>query len=145
MKAIWWGGFLCGVLDISAAFVTWGVRGIGPARILRSVARGVLGPSATQGGFGTAVLGLFLHFTIAFIWAAIYWAASRGMRVLARRWVPFGMLYGIVVFAVMNWVVLPLSAVGRAPTLNTQALVIAVLTHMFCVGLPIAWATRKFQ
>src|SRR6266550_3210630 len=97
-EAIVWGGLLCGTLDITAAFINYGVRGISPARILRSVARGLLGPAAAQGGTGTAVLGLFLYFVIAFTAATVYWAASRRMTVLARRPVPFGILYGIAVF-----------------------------------------------
>jgi hypothetical protein len=143
MRAIAWGGFLCGVLDITAAFVTWGVRGVSPVRILQSVARGLLGPAAMKGGLSTAVLGLALHFFIAFIWAAIYWAASRRIPALVRRPVPFGILYGAVVYMMMYWIVVPLSAAPPSrPTWDGT--VIAILTHMFCVGLPIAWAAHRF-
>src|SRR5262245_62109470 len=133
MRAIGWGGFLCGVLDITAAFVTWGVRGVPPIRILQSIARGLLGSSAMTGGPPTAALGLILHFFIAFSAAAVYWIASRRLPVLTLRPLPFGILYGIVVYVVMYWVVIPLSAAppGR-PTVSGT--VIAILTHMFCVG-----------
>jgi uncharacterized membrane protein YagU involved in acid resistance len=143
MRAILWGGLLAGALDISAAFVTWGVRGISPVRILQSIARGLLGPPAMQGGLATAALGLVLHFIIAFGAAAAYWAASQRMGVLARRGVELGMLYGIAVFAFMNWVVIPLSA-APPQRFTSSSLAIAILTHMFCVGLPIGWTVRGF-
>jgi len=64
--AIFWGGFVCGVLDIAYAFALYGALGIGPARLLRGIARGLLGSAAQRGGSGTAVFGLLLHFTVAF-------------------------------------------------------------------------------
>jgi hypothetical protein len=143
MRAIWWGGLLAGALDITAAFVTWGVRGISPVRILQSVARGLLGPAAMRGGLATAALGLVLHFVIAFGAAAVYWAASRRMPVLAQRAVAMGILYGIAVFAFMNFVVIPLSA-APPQRFTSTSLAIAVLTHMCCVGLPIAISVRRF-
>src|SRR5262249_6596681 len=104
---------------------------------------GLLGASAFQGGLPTAALGLILHFFIAFTWAAVYWMASRRMPALLRRPVPFGIQYGVVVYLVMYWMVMPLSAAppGR-PVLS--ATVIAILTHMFCVGLPIVWAASRY-
>ena len=40
LQAIAWGGLLAGVMDISAAFVTWGVRGVSPDLVLQSIASG---------------------------------------------------------------------------------------------------------
>jgi len=76
--AIFWGGLACGVLDITQACVAWGIQNhLPPQRIFQSVASGLLGPKSFQGGAETAALGLFLHFLIAFIWAGIYFIASR--------------------------------------------------------------------
>lgn len=143
MRAIGWGGLWCGVLDITAAFVTWGMRGVSSARVLQSIARGLLGPATFKGGMPAAMLGLALHFFIAFSAAAVYWFASRRMPVLASRPVPFGVLYGIAVYGVMYWIVMPLSA---APPSRAafSATAIAIVTHIFCVGLPIAWATHRY-
>src|SRR5262249_8652992 len=132
-----------GVLDISAAFVTWGVRGISPVRILQSSARGLLGRAAMQGGVGTAALGFMLHFVIAFGAAYTYWPVCRLAPALVRRVGALGMLYGVVVFGVMNLVVIPLSAAPSA-RFTASSLAIAVLTHIFCVGLPIGWAVWRF-
>src|SRR5215210_4129557 len=84
-RAILWGGLLAGLGDITFAFVVSGLRGVGPVRVLQSVAGGLLGDAAKTGGTGSAALGAVLHFLIAFIWAAVYWLASRRLPVLVRR------------------------------------------------------------
>jgi hypothetical protein len=70
--------------------------------------------------------------------------ASRKLRFLIQRAVLWGVLYGIAVYMFMSWIVLPLSAFpkSKAP-FSMSSLVISLLTHMFCVGLPIALAVRK--
>ena len=114
--AIFWGGLVCGVLDITQACVAWGIQNhLLPYKIFQSVASGLLGPKSFQGGAKTAALGLFLHFLIAFIWAVIYFVASRRILFLTQRPVIAGLLYGEFVWVMMNCVVVPLSAIHRWP------------------------------
>src|SRR4030095_9717030 len=104
--------------DICASFCyAWLRAGVGPIRVLHSVASGLLGAAAFQGGGKTAVLGLALHFLIATTAAAVFYFASRRLLFLIERPVPFGLLYGAIVYAFMNFVVLPLSNV--APRVGT--------------------------
>jgi uncharacterized membrane protein YagU involved in acid resistance len=139
--AIALGGFLAGTLDILAAFAMGWPR-VAPPRVLQSIASGLLGRAAYQGGARTAALGLLLHFVIAFGAAAVYYVASRQWPVLRRRPVACGLAYGVVVYLVMNLVVLPLSQIGfRMPAWQTVALLVVI--HMVCVGLPIALATAR--
>jgi hypothetical protein len=141
VAAILWGGLSVGILDITAAFIRWGM----PVRILQGIASGLLGPRAFQGGWAIAALGLALHFFIAFSAAAVYYAASRQLVFLRRRAVVWGLLYGIVVYMVMSWVVVPLSAFPKSKTpFSGIGLILSLLTHMFCVGLPIALAVRRY-
>ena len=142
-RAILWGGLLAGVLDIAAAFAVYGLRGATPVRILQSIASGLLGVAAFQGGFGTAALGALLHFVIAFCAAAVYYAASRKLEVLVRRAAVAGLLYGMVVYLFMNYVVVPLSAVPKRPFVLGLAVIILVV-HMLFVGLPIALTVRRY-
>ena len=133
------GGVLVGVLDILAAFALRAAYGGSPIGVLQGIAGGLLGPSAFAGGTATAALGLVLHFLIAFGAAAVYYAASRRLRVLVRRPVLSGLAYGVVVHAVMSQVVLPLSRLElRAVPWHYTATM--VLIHMLFVGLPIALA-----
>ena len=142
LPAILWGGLSAGFLDITVAFIRWGR----PLSILRGIASGLLGPRAFQSGLGTAALGLALHFFIALSAAAVYYAASRKLAFLTRRAVLWGFLYGIAVYMVMSWVVVPLSAFPKTKVpFSATALTLSLLTHMFCVGLPIALAARHFR
>jgi hypothetical protein len=142
IPAIVWGGLGAGVLDLTAAFVRWGH----PLRITQGIASGLLGPQAFQGGWGAAALGTALHFLIAFSAAAVYYGASRLLAFLTRRAVVWGFLYGIAVYMFMGWIVVPLSAFPKSKTpFSFTALVISLLTHMFCVGLPIALAVRRYS
>jgi hypothetical protein len=110
--------------------------------VLQGVASGLLGPSAFQGGAATALLGLVLHFVIAFVAAAMYYAVSRVFPMLVRRAVLCGLAYGVVVYLFMNDVVLPLSRVNfRTPPWYIVAVLVAI--HMLFVGLPIALAVRR--
>ncbi len=141
--AIGLGGAIAGTLDITYAIVFSASHGIPPMRILQSVASGVLGVAAFSGGAQTAALGLVLHFCIAFLLATIFYLASRRMLFLARRAFLFGPLYGVAIYAVMNLVVLPLSHFPYKPKFPPSVLITGLLVHMFCIGLPIALATRK--
>jgi hypothetical protein len=44
----------------------------------------------------------------------------------------------------MNFVVLPLSAVAKRP-FDAEMAAILVVVHVFCVGIPIALAVRRFS
>jgi uncharacterized membrane protein YagU involved in acid resistance len=138
------GGGVAGALDITYAFVFYGFRnGVPPTRILQSVASGLLGRAAFSGGIPAAVLGLFLHFLIAFSAAGVYFVASRYVRVLAESPVVCGALYGICIYGFMNLVVLPLSRFPQKPSFPPDVLVTGLLVHMFFIGTPIALAARR--
>ena len=142
---ILWGGLIAGTMDITAAILTYKIRNnISPVRILQSVASGLLGKDAFTGGTKTAALGLFLHFVIAFGATTVFYLASRKMPWLIQNAVLAGVLYGLIVHQFMQQVVLPLSAFHKGP-FNFNLLVIGLITHIVCIGLPIALCVRKFS
>jgi hypothetical protein len=144
-RAILWGGLIAGTLDILAAFVNSGLRGVSPARVLQAIASGLLGADSFKGGFATAVFGLVLHFFIATTATAVYYAASRKLKVLVDQPIVCGLAYGVPVYLVMNHLVLPLSAVPFKPPHTLDAVVTAALILMFCVGLPIGLVVRRYS
>ncbi len=144
LRAILTGGIVAGTLDIVAAITIYAVRGVSPVRILQSIASGLFGRAAFAGGARTAALGLFLQFFIATVATAAYYVASRKWKALIHRPILYGALYGVAVYAFMNYVVLPLSAVAKRPfVLSTAVLMVAV--HIVCVGIPIALAVRRSE
>lgn len=150
-RAILWGGLIVGALDITAACISQSLRaGRSPLWVFQSVASGLLGADSFTGGLATAVLGLALHFMIATIWTAVFYLASRNLEFLTRQTVVSGLLYGIVVYLVMYYVVLPLSAIHAKPSTYTwTSIIINVSIHLVCVGLPIAivirWQSRQLS
>jgi hypothetical protein len=144
LPAILWGGFTCGVLDITAALVVYGFFGLKPIPLLQGIAAGLLGARAREGGLATALLGLFLHFFIAFSAATVYVTASRWVGFLVRQAVLSGVLYAVAVYFFMNNIVKPLSATRKYP-FSLQMMIIGIVIHIFCVGLPIALTTRRYS
>ena len=150
-KAVLWGGLLCGGLDISAAFVDARYNyDIAPVRVLQGVASALLGPAALEGGLATAVLGLVMHFLVAFAATAVFYLLCRRFPLLLRWVVPSGLAYGAVVYFVMYRGVIPLTIELKSlylttgspawPRLRWQSFAV----HLFCVGLPIAVMVRRF-
>ena len=137
------GGLIAGAIDITYAIGFSAYRGVAPTRLLQSVASGLLGSAAFDGGVPIAALGLFIHFCIAFLVAAIFYIASRRLDWLTRQAVIAGLLYGIVVYAVMNLIVLPLSATPPRRSFPLVVLATGLAVHMFGIGLPIALVVRK--
>ena len=144
MLAVLCAGFACGVLDITAALIVYGYFGAQPVRLLQGIASGLLGPRAFDGGFATALLGLLCHFLIAFGAATVYFAASRAIPILKQQAVISGVLYGVAVYFFMNRVVLPLSAAAKRP-FSLKMMIVGVVIHIFCVGLPISLSVRRFS
>lgn len=137
LRPILVGGALAGTFDLTAAFITFG---LGNPRL---IAGGLLGKQALQGGAGTWILGVVLHYSIAFSAAAIYCASSRRLSFLKDHWLVCGLFYGIAVFLVMNLVVLPLSAYHFMGPYQYRGLLQGILVHMLIIGLPISLSLRK--
>ena len=142
-RALLYGTVAVGVLDLLDACLFFGLRsGVAPQRILQSIAAGLLGRASFSGGWQTAALGFVLHFVIAFAVVLVYLVASRRVPILRRNYIACGLAYGILVYLVMNFVVVPMSAAGGGAR-PAAVIVNGVLIHMFGVGLPAALAARS--
>jgi hypothetical protein len=98
----------------------------------------LLGAEAAKGGLATAALGALLHFFIATVATAVYYAASRKLKLLVQQPILCGLVYGVAVYGFMNSIVVPLSAFPYKISYSVTGLII----HMLCVGLPIALVVR---
>jgi uncharacterized membrane protein YagU involved in acid resistance len=142
LRPILVGGFLAGTLDIAAAFAQGASRGTSPTRVLQAIASGVMGRSAFEGGWTTALLGLELHFIIALGAATTFVVLARSWPILRKHWALVGPVYGIGVWAAMAFVIVPLSATPWTPQRTLNGMAMMILIHITCVGIPIAWAAR---
>ena len=111
------GGFIAGTIDIGAASV---INLLTPTSILHSIASGLLGKDSFSGGAATAAIGLLLQWAMSLIIAAIYVSVMSQLPELRKRWVFSGVIAGVIIFFVMNYLVLPLSAAPFRPKLGLQ-------------------------
>lgn len=130
-------------MDITSALIMAISRGATAARLLQFIASGLLGRRAFDGGVPTALLGLALHFFIAFSLVAVFAFASDRVSLLRKFPVISGLAYGLIIFAVMNLIVLPLSAARPRHALVPDLIQVAI--HMFIIGLPTALLLRRFS
>jgi uncharacterized membrane protein YagU involved in acid resistance len=103
------GGLIAGTLDLGAACL---INGRSPKIILQAIASGVLGKASFRMGMPAAALGLVLQWAMSILIAAIFAVGSSRLPIVRRSWVASGVAYGVVVYFVMNYVVVPLSAAG---------------------------------
>jgi hypothetical protein len=138
------GGLVAGTLDITYACLFWGLKsGVPAQRIFQSVAAGLLGEASFEGGQGTAALGLALHYFIALSMAMVYYRVARRWDLLWQR--PFfcGAGYGLLLYVVMNYIVVPLSRAGGGGSKDALWVMLSILVHMLLIGLPIALFVRQ--
>lgn len=140
-RSIGWSGLAAGALDLVGAVITNSSRGVTPLRILQSIASGWLGMKAYQGGYLAAALGLFSHFMIAMMAAAVYYILSQKLQFLIAHPYISGAVYGVAVYWFMQLVVLPLSNFPHRRGFGLQAVLTGMTVHILCVGLPIAIIT----
>ena len=139
------GGLLAGTLDIVYACVFWALRADVPVRrILQSVAAGLLGKASFEGGAGTAALGLVLHLLIAVTMSLVYFLIARRWPLLWQRPWLCGAVYGALLYVVMNYVVVPLSAAAsRGGPKDPLWIALSIAVHVLLIGIPIAVFARR--
>lgn len=136
------GGLSAGTLDAIDGVVAFGFKGMNPIQVLQYIASGLLGDDSFQGGLKTAGLGAGLHYFIAFVVAAVYYIASFKLPALHKHPLKWGLTYGVSVYLVMNYVVLPLSAVPKSP-FSLALFLNGVIGHAIFVGFAIAWFAHR--
>ena len=147
---------IAGTLDIADALIFYGLRGVSPERLLQNIAGALIGSRAFHGGLATALLGLAIHYSITLCWAALFLLATRltvttphatrSLNFLTRHAIASGLIYGGLIYLLMNFVVLPLTRLPpRSHHPPTAVLLNAVLALLLFQGLPIALIARHFS
>jgi hypothetical protein len=135
---------LVGTLDISDAFIFYGIRGVPPIRILQGIASGFYGRAALGMGNRSALIGLISHFFIAFCATTVFLLGARKLPLARHPWL-YGTLYGVALYCVMNYIVLPLTRVPpRPPFPPLVPFVNGVAALVFCIGIPLAFIARRY-
>ncbi len=135
-------GLIVGTLDALAAIVVYSAD---PYRLFQFIASGAVGREiAFSDGHGSFFLGVFFHYFIATFWSGFFVVIYYRIKWVRSNRIISGLLYGVVIWIVMNMVVLRLSQIA-APTPPLKSIVIGALILMLAVGLPIALLTKRLD
>lgn len=140
LAAIAFGGLVAGTIDIGSACV---INALSPAVILHAIASGLLGAASFRDGLPAALAGLGLQWLMSLLIAAIFVAAATRLAWMRRSWIAAGAAYGLVIYLVMNFGVVPLSAAPFHPHFR-PAKVIENLLAMLLFGLIVSASARAF-
>lgn len=130
-------GLTAAALDLAGALASELVRGGEPARVLPSIASGLMGRDAYAGATG-ALVGAALHLLIATTMAAAYGVVAMRWSLLVRRPWRIGPIYGIAMWAVMYLIVMPARWPRHFPRFDPADTTVQLAFHVALVGLPIA-------
>jgi len=141
-------GVVAGAIDLAFNVVKSLNAGTSVLRPWKGVAAALLGKDAViQGGDAMAIVGVGLHFLITIGAAAIYYLVAKRAGWLVRHAFLSGLIFGTLFFLAMNYVILPLSVIGRPLYVGAQTIAIALPGHIIMIGLPISliigWRMKK--
>ena len=132
---------ICGTLDILWAVILTLWRGHEPGAMLQRVASGPF-PAATEWGATGSILGLVVHFMLMAIMVAIFVLAAARAPSLLDRPLLSGLIYGLVTYAVMNLIVVPLRFPAAWPP-SLLSITTQLFAHIVPVGWPTAFVSRR--
>jgi uncharacterized membrane protein YagU involved in acid resistance len=118
--------------------------GASPAVVFQSIASGALGKRAFDEGMSAVLLGVGVHILISLVSAALFTAAAFRWDFLRRRAIVSGALYGVLAYVVMNFLVIPISAIGFRWPRSLPLFCISLAIHMFAFGVPIALVCARY-
>ncbi|WP_278021112.1 DUF1440 domain-containing protein [Flavobacterium ginsengisoli] len=139
-------GLVAGTLDITVAILIYAgiLHKTTAEKILQSIASGIFKKEAYTGGSEMTLVGLGLHFLIAFIFAWFYFKIFPYIPFFKINTLLSGISYGFFIWVVMNLLVLPI-VFPVLPEKNLDfPLLLSILIVICCVGIPIAFITRKY-
>ncbi|GAB3099212.1 hypothetical protein [Lysobacter terrae] len=137
------GGITLATLDLIYACSIWAwLRHVSPMRLLQFIASGALGKAAFEGGIATALAGAGFHYGIAIVMVLTYYLVSTRLRFLVEHPVRYGLPYGLLLWGVMTYVVVPLSRAEPSAHPLMLAFVTNFLMHLL-FGVICAWFARR--
>ncbi len=134
---------LTGTLDaIAAILISYKIP---PAIIFKFIASGWFGRPALSGGTGMVLMGLIFHYIIAAGFSVSLFLAYPVMTRIFKNKYLAGLTYGILIWLVMNFIVLPFTNIPKSHThINAAGLIKGVAALVICVGMPIALIADHF-
>lgn len=133
---------IAGTLDMLSAAAYALMAGKNPLAVPVGIASAVW-PGALKAGAPALGVGLLLHFAIMLVMVVVYVAAARRFSWLTQKPVASGVIYGLILWAVMNLVVLPIRWPALFPHFTTVSFLEQIFSHTVLVGIPLGLLTRR--
>lgn len=142
---ILWVGFLVGLFDITSAFIQ--VKIMFPERnplgVLRYIASAVFGKERANAESSMYFIGAIFHFMIAYCFTIAFFLIYPHIRFLSKSRLLTGILYGLVIWAVMNLLVVPQTKIGHRPFVLKNAAIAAGIL-IVAIGIPLSYFAYRF-
>ena len=132
-----------GTLDLTSATIQTLVMGGNPMRMLQYISSGVAGQDAFDGGIKYSLFGVFLHYCIAFSWTLLFFLVYPKINGLSNHKLLTGIVYGLIVWLVMNRVVVPLSRIPARP-FNLKNALIGLGILIIAIGIPLSYRASRY-
>ena len=134
---------IAGTLDILAVFVSAVMAGGSPLGVLTGIGGAIVAPEKIGDDYVLAGIGLALHFAIITVMATVYLLVASRFRPIIRRPLPSGIGYGLILWGVMYWIVLPRRFPTMFPVLAPNEVAMQLFSHIVLVGIPIALVAKR--
>jgi hypothetical protein len=143
LTAILIAGLIAGTLDGLGAVINYMIQGgKKPESIFKYIASGVFGPKAFTSGDIMVVWGVLFHYFIAMGFTTFFFLVFPKIKWLQQNIVVGGLLYGLLVWVIMNRIVVPLSEIPSGP-FNFKSALVNMGILMLCIGLPVSLLAKK--
>lgn len=134
---------LVGLLDITAAMLSFYLStNKSPLIVLKFITSAVCGPEAYAGGTASILLGLLLHFLVAFMFTLVFFLLYEPGKLYRYNQYLIGLVYGIFIWVVMNKLVLPMTQIKQQPFSWFEAAK-GMLILVAMIGMPLAIMLKK--
>jgi hypothetical protein len=144
IKTVLLAWLLVGTLDITSATINFLVQGgTNPVNILVYISSAIFGPQAKEiGPPSMAILGLFLHYVVAFIWTCIFFVLYPRISAMSKNRVVTGIAYGYFMQMMMQFVVVRLSNTAKGP-FHIKGFLINGAILCVAIGIPLSFIAYR--
>ncbi len=114
IKVILLSGLLVGTLDMTSACINGFLSfHITPVTVFRYIASAIQGKDAFTGGTSSAILGVVLHYIVAYIWTILFFLIYPYIGAISKYRLTTGFIYGVLMWCIMNLVIVPMTSVAK--------------------------------
>jgi len=145
LTIILWVGFLVGLLDISAAFIQTKIMfpERSPFRVLLYIASAAFGKDRAYSESSMFIWGALFHFIIAYSFTTAFFLFYPYLRFLSKSRLATGIVYGLIIWAIMNLFIVPQTKIGHRPFVLKNAAIAAGIL-MVAIGIPLSYLAYRF-